>query len=244
MAMREFRGRCGAMLLAWGLSGAALPAWADGEFESAVAAYEAGDYANARQLWEQALAAGDWTAARSLGTLYRKGLGVDADPARAVDYYHQAVAHGVANADINLAEMILAGQGVPRDVVKAKALLKAAADHGNPAAQFRLSEIEEAEARDQPPPALAVPPPVLPVAATAAESGKVVRAHVASYRTDEDAANGWMAYNLPGLTPQLEPTSIPGKGRFIRLYAVGPEDVVKRLCDDQKARGETCLISK
>ena len=239
--MRGIRGRCGAMLLVWGLSCAALPAWAESDFDSAVAAYEAGDYAAARQLWKQALAAGDWAAARSLGTLYRKGLGVEADAARAVDYYHQAMAHGVVNADLNLAEMILAGQGVPRDVGKAKALLRGAADHGNPAAQFRLDEIVEAESRDQPPPPVAVPPPVEP---PAADGVRQARALVGAYASDEDAATGWMSYNLPGLTPQLEPTTIPGKGRFIRLYAVGPEDIVKRLCDEVRSRGEPCLVGK
>ncbi|HLN25776.1 MAG TPA: tetratricopeptide repeat protein [Patescibacteria group bacterium] len=228
------------MLLAWGLSCVALPAWAEGDFDSAVAAYEAGDYAAARQLWEQALAAGDWAAARSLGTLYRKGLGVDADAARAVDYYHQAMAHGVANADINLAEMILTGQGVPRDVDKAKALLKTAADQGNPAAQFRLDEIEDAETRAQPPPALAAPPPAMPIA----DGVTLARALVGSYGSDDEAASAWMAYNLPGLTPQLEPAFTPGQSRLIRLYAVGPEDIVTRLCDDVRSRGEPCLISK
>lgn len=359
--------------------------WADGPFDAGVDAYGKGDFVAARQDWEAALAQGDWEAARNLGLLYRKGLGVAKDDAKAVAYYQQASDHGVANAKLNLAELYLAGEGVPKDEDKAKQLLKDAADQGSFPARFRLEELQDEEARggrslaltapsrslsdslnvkaqpvetvqpepkkaapsvvkadalptaaapvpkavaetakqpvapapaEKPKPAAgpvvaavvaapAPPPPVparkpstpapalaqtAPLAAVpaskepvpkeaapkeavpetapkpnpappppaaagddviaidpvkaelkpGAEAGQL-RLHVASYRNDADAAQGWLNYNLPGLMPELEAVQIPGKGRFIRLYAVGPAETMRQLCDDMNARGEQCL---
>jgi len=378
---------------------------AETPFEAGVQAYGKGDYAGARQNWEQALSAGDWEAARNLGLLYRKGLGVEADASKAASYYQQAADHGVANAEMNLAELYLSGQGVPKDIDKAKQLLKDAADHGSLPARFRLDEVQDAEDRANgglaltapsqgaasapasapvsplrqakpvaeaasapaPVPASAAPavkakPPVVPPASvpaaakaaptpitpipitpqavaqpepvappppqptpeppspqkladmaqesappppmpepekvpekvpeklpekvaeqpaekpaaqepekpaaeipaaaadappepvkdvdpagktddqTALEAGQL-RLHVASYRNESDAARGWLSYNLPGLIPELAAVTIPGKGKFIRLFAVGPSEQVHQLCDEMKARGEVCTIT-
>ena len=123
-------------------------------FDQAVTSYERGDIETARRLWEAALADGDWTAARSLGTLYRRGLGGLQDDVRAVAYYRQAVEHGVANAELNLAEMMIAGSGTPVDVDGALALLRRAAEAGNPLARLRLDDIEAAHEAGHPPPPL------------------------------------------------------------------------------------------
>ncbi len=318
-------------------------ALAETPYDAGVAAYSRGDYAAARQAWEQALSGGDWEAARNLGLLYRKGLGVAPDAGRALDYYREAAAHGVINARLNLAELYLSGQGVPRDVAKAKALLQAAADAGNMAARYRLDEIQDAEARgghelaltapssgprltpvaaaavpspaqDQlsppphqpeppqakakppqakterhrdpppdspraavsppvpgrkpPPPASAprlnkavvavvrqvaadVPPPLplaqidaMPVRLAPLREPGQIRVHVASYRDEGAAAQGWLRYNLPGLSPDLDAVVVPGQGRFVRLYAVGPRDLVLDLCADAKTRGAWCAAGQ
>jgi TPR repeat protein len=148
--------RCGRAGLAILLLLAAAVARADPPefFAAAVGAYDRGDYAEARRLWEQALAGGDWEAARSLGTLYRRGLGVPADPSRAVACYRQAVEHGVVAAEPNLAEMLIAGQGVAADAAAGLVLLSHAAEHGILLARLRLEDIAEAASRDQPIPPL------------------------------------------------------------------------------------------
>jgi len=376
---------------------------AETPFEAGVAAYGRGDYAQARSQWEQALTAGDWEAARNLGLLYRKGLGIEANPAKAADYYKQAADHGIVNAELNLAEMYLSGQGVPKDTAKARELLEDASSKGSLPARYRLDEMHDAESRGgqplaltapksgastgasaQPEPSFTVPPPVAvkieppkpvaaPVAAPAPVAAKPApkpaapakpvapppaapvvaaakpapapvpapaqapvaqpvpqptpqptqaqtaaaeppptaddappppmpapaptpapapekaaepekapepapppappqpappepptqtelstpptaelasleqdqaRAHVASYRSESDAARGWLAFNLPGLLPELDGVDIPGKGHFVRLYAVGPSDLVQQLCDQIKARGEWCRVVK
>jgi len=148
------RRRVTAIIFAVALGAVAGAARAASPFDAAVAAYQQGDFDRARLLWEQALSQGDWEAARSLGTLYRRGLGVPADPARAAGYYEKAAAHGVVAAEVNLAEMYIAGLGVKRDIGAAKRLLADAALHGNVPAQGRLRQIDEAEKRGEPPPPL------------------------------------------------------------------------------------------
>ncbi len=330
------------------LSGNWQGAAADTPYDAGVAAYSRGDYAAARQAWEKALAGGDWEAARNLGLLYRKGLGVPADQLRALGYYREAAAHGVINARLNLAELYLSGQGVPRDEAKAKALLQAAADAGNMAARYRLDEILDAEARggqglaltapsagprlmaaatqaavptaspspsplptssstptavpppDQvtPPPHHRAPPPVakaavsppprptpappvpgrkpppprlnkavvtvvrqvaaaeappplplaeidaMPVRLPPLRTPGQIRVHVASFRDESAAAQGWLRYNLPGLSPDLDAVVVPGQGRFVRLYAVGPRDLVLELCADAQTRGAWCAAAQ
>lgn len=141
---------------------ASLPARAGSPFDAALAAYDRGDYGRARLLWEEALSQGDWDAARSLGHLYRRGLGVKADPKRAAAYYGEAAEHGVVVAEVNLAELYITGQGVERDIVKAKQLLADAALQGCAPAKERLDEILAAEARHLPPPPLPPDPPPHP----------------------------------------------------------------------------------
>jgi len=143
-------------LLASAVLGAALAlsglARATSPFDAAVAAYDRADYDRARMLWEEALSQGDWEAARNLGTIYRRGLGVPADPGRAATYYKGAAEHGVIGAEVNLAEMYFAGAGVTRDIAEGKRLLKDAAAHGSAPAQYRLKQVEDAEKQGKPPP--------------------------------------------------------------------------------------------
>lgn len=385
------------LMLSLGMATVSLSAMAETPFEQGVVAYGKGDYVEAKKDWEQALAAGDWDAARNLGLLYRKGLGVEPDAARAADYYRQAADHGILNAQLNLAELYIVGQGVPKDLTKAKELLKAASDQGSLPARFRLDEVQEAEQRGEnglaltapsaggkkpvvgpsappaarpsvaavaPPPAAAIvapqvmtpppikpkdplplaplppkkpadaqtqavaiapppavipapvpvvappvpvapepaavsvapppapepvapaapapqavtpiappvevkvtapPPPVEPPPAVAeskveealpqAEIARAphakgqelaalepgqIRVQVAAYRSESDAARGWLNYNLPGLSPELEGVDLPGKGHFVRLYAVGPTELVHQLCDDAATRVDWC----
>jgi hypothetical protein len=70
------------------------------------------------------------------------------------------------------------------------------------------------------------------------------RALVGSYGSEAEAAQGWLTFNLPGLEPELEPVAVSGKKRLVRLYAVGPAEVVRQLCDDPVTRGDWCGAGK
>lgn len=77
-------------------------------------AYKAGDFETAAELATKYAKQGNIHSQVMLGTLYRKGLGVPADPAKALDWYGLAAGRGDAYALNMLGEMYLRGGGTPR----------------------------------------------------------------------------------------------------------------------------------
>ncbi len=59
--------------------------------------------------------------------MYRKGLGVPQDDARAVKWYRKAAEQGDARAQNNLGLMYRNGEGIPKDYAKAHMWLNVAA---------------------------------------------------------------------------------------------------------------------
>ena len=94
---------CGAMVGSLVACAVPNPTENAAAFARANAAYDAGDYANARQIWHKLGAQNDLAALYNLGHIYRRGLGVEADLPRAIDYYQQAAQYGFAPAQYNLA---------------------------------------------------------------------------------------------------------------------------------------------
>lgn len=74
--------------------------------------YDKEDYEQARIYFEQALAAGDMTAACELGNLYYWGNGVDQDYQRAVKYYEIGAKKGDVDCIANLGRCYYWGRGV------------------------------------------------------------------------------------------------------------------------------------
>jgi len=72
-----------------GLAQADPPAYADG-----LAAYDAGLYRQAAEIWSQLAREGDAAAMVSLAGLYDAGSGVPRDAVRALGLYHRAAALG------------------------------------------------------------------------------------------------------------------------------------------------------
>ena len=113
------------------------------KFNEAVAAYEAGDYLIAFKTWLPLAYEDDPAAQRNLGHLYRMGLGVKQDFAKAADWYRKAAELGLARAQANLANMYLRGQGVERDAAEAGRWFSAAAEQGHIISQYNLGLIYE-----------------------------------------------------------------------------------------------------
>ncbi len=80
--------------------------------DKAWAYYDKEDYEQARIYFEQALAAGDMTAACELGNLYYWGNGVDQDYQRAVKYYEIGAKKGDVDCITNLGRCYYWGRGV------------------------------------------------------------------------------------------------------------------------------------
>ena len=74
----------------------------------------------------------------NLGVIYKFGLGVPQDYAKALQWYRKAAAQGVAKAQFNLGLMYDNGLGVTQDYAEAVRWYRKAAEQGVAKAQFNL----------------------------------------------------------------------------------------------------------
>ena len=104
----------------------------------AYALYKAGNYEQARLLWEDLAARGNTTAMNNLANLYDQGQGVDEDPAQAARLLKQAAKLGDPVAQLNLGLAYEKGRGVERNNQTAAHWFRQAAVKGDKDAQFNL----------------------------------------------------------------------------------------------------------
>ncbi|MEM7227120.1 MAG: tetratricopeptide repeat protein [Pseudomonadota bacterium] len=108
-----------------------------------LAAFDAGDYAQAAAEFQPLAESGDAEAQLALADLYRNGLGVPADQAAATAWYRRAAEQGVAVAQLNLGEAYHKGLGVARDPVQAYLWFALAAKQGRKWAEDRRVELSK-----------------------------------------------------------------------------------------------------
>ncbi|MEX6725047.1 hypothetical protein [Parapedomonas caeni] len=77
------------------------------------------------------------------------------------------------------------------------------------------------------------------------DAGPRLRLHLASYALADNAATYWRTLTarvpaLAALSPETAPTNIPGKGRMLRLYAVGDAATARTACAAIQAAGAYC----
>jgi len=133
-------------ILVWLFSVSALavePTPSPNSYEAASAAYEAGDYAKARGIWQAMAEKGDIHAQYSVGRLYEKGRGVDRDFATAIKWYRQAAEKGHADSQYRLAVGYGYGLGVKKDETLGVMWLRKAAANGQKRAQKSLGKAYE-----------------------------------------------------------------------------------------------------
>ena len=75
-------------------------------FDSGVAAYDAGDYAKAYEIWS-AIEDEDLAAMRNVAMMQRLGQGTVKDPKAAKQTYERAAEAGLPTAQADLADMLL-----------------------------------------------------------------------------------------------------------------------------------------
>jgi TPR repeat protein len=109
-----------------------------GPLEEGSAAFMAGDYAKALQLWQPLARQGNADAQYNLGLLYHKGWGVARDTKQAHEWYTQAANQGQADAMYNLGVMYISGDGVFRSPRQALPLFEHAAARGHVPAIYNL----------------------------------------------------------------------------------------------------------
>lgn len=188
----------------------------------------------ARQ-WRRAAELGDGEAARNLGHLYRKGLGVEADGHMAAAWYMVAADAGVISAEYNLGMLYLkGGPGLEPDPAKGEALLVEAAARGFVPAKAeadRLAAERTSPSSSAPVPAVAEPPSSVPPVP--------VRVQLGSYPTRTLAEQDWKRLRPYGLSPEIIVNRVEGK-RWHRLLAVGPAEAVDAFCAAAPSRGVAC----
>ncbi len=111
-------------------------------FDKGVAAYDAGRYEEAFQLF-QSIDSEDVAAMRNEGLMLRKGLGTAKDPKAAEDMLGRAAEAGLPTAQYDLAEMLLNGEAGAPDPKAALPLLTQAAAAHHPLAEYRLGVFYE-----------------------------------------------------------------------------------------------------
>jgi len=107
-------------------------------FQQAMEATLAGDYLQARDIWQQLAEDGHARAQFNLGMLYANGYGAPTDPGQAARWYAKAAAAGLPSAQVNLGLLYADGRGVTRDMARAAELFQRAHAAGNPHAAINL----------------------------------------------------------------------------------------------------------
>ena len=105
------------------------------------AAYKAGHYQRAIDLWLPLAEAGDARAQEFVGILYEEGHGVPKDVAKAIEWYERAAESGDMAAQFNLGRIYMNGEIVERDLERARDLLQRAADQGDSDAEALLAAL-------------------------------------------------------------------------------------------------------
>ena len=118
-----------------------VAAQARADFMTALAAYDAGDYAVAFTEWRRLAAQGDADSQVALAGLYEAGLGAPRDDRAAARWYRKAALRGHRIARLNLGSLYAQGRGVGRDLVRAWYWLGLAAADGSVWARDRQSGV-------------------------------------------------------------------------------------------------------
>lgn len=113
------------------------------QFQNGAVAFEAGQYAKARELWLPLAESGDVRAQYAIGRLYEKGKGVERDFGRAFIWYRKAAEKNHADSQYRLAVGYAYGLGVKRNEAMGLSWLRKAANNGHRRAQKVLARAYE-----------------------------------------------------------------------------------------------------
>lgn len=99
------------------------------------------DYAQALSYYKISAQKGDLSSFFNIGEIYRKGLGVDANPSEAMTYHRYAASKGYAPSQYMVGLMYVNGEGVSRNINKAYAWLTMASEQNFEIASQALQQI-------------------------------------------------------------------------------------------------------
>src|SRR5277367_1363474 len=104
---------------------------ADSAFRNGLSAYNSGDYARAKSIWEPLAENEDAASQAGLGFMYHRGFGMAVDNQKAAYWLRKAAEHGQPEGQMMLGSLYFYGQGVAQSYVQAFAWCDLAQDNGN-----------------------------------------------------------------------------------------------------------------
>ena len=116
----------------------------DREYEIARELFSKGDYAEAAESLQIAVDKGHSAARLPLAAMYRDGMGVEQDPAKALRLFTISAREGYPSAQFTLGAMYRAGEGASVNYKLAKKWFLAAARQGDEGSQNNLGTMYEA----------------------------------------------------------------------------------------------------
>lgn len=119
------------------------PVVQESEAVTAAKAYQRGEYAKAREIWQKMAEKGDALAMNNLGILYDRGLGGPTDLGRAVHYFALSAKAGSPQGMSNYGWMLDQGRGIASDPAEAARWYDKAARLGQAEAQYNLGLMYE-----------------------------------------------------------------------------------------------------
>ena len=114
----------------------------DYSYNSAINAFELGDYARARRIFARLADDGNINAQFNLAIMYERGLGVRSDIIRAIDFFKKAARQGDRVAPNHLGIIYSSGKGVLKNMVLAHAWFNLASAADNPEGWRNRERIE------------------------------------------------------------------------------------------------------
>lgn len=120
----------------------AAPA-AHADFNDGIAAFAAGDYNKAMQVFQPLATTSNHAYAQYfLGRMYLEGRGIERDPVEAAKWLRKAAEQSVKEAQYQMGSLYVRGEGVPKDMEQAYGWLSCAAHLGSPRAQEALAGLQ------------------------------------------------------------------------------------------------------
>src|ERR1700758_1426337 len=104
---------------------------ADSAFRNGLSAYNSGDYAKAKSIWEPLAQNEDAASQAGLGFMYHRGFGMAVNDEKAAFWLRKAAEHGQPEGQMMLGSLYFYGQGVGQSYVQAFAWCDLAQDNGS-----------------------------------------------------------------------------------------------------------------
>ena len=239
--------------------GVPCAALGESEYQKGLAAFDAGNFEQALEIWLPLAQEGLAEAQFGVALAYQNGLGTVQDEDEALHWTRRAARQGLPAAQNNLGVIYATGKGVSPDPEIALSLWRQAAAEGHAGARANLEASLEPIGGSRAPPASPPEPSKAPTPRPLSggeqrmppSPDRSVRVQLASLESSEAAANAMRnltirhADLLDGAGLEVQRVDLGSQGIWYRvMLAPVPRHAAARLCEGVRVRAgpEACLI--